>query len=188
MSDITIYLCTGLILAGISGASIFIKKTIGDLPDRIHQKNMEQIKHINSKELQIDNYFRQISGKEIETLLFSWTDYISKVWSEDLTGVDVPKMTSDVLRFGSGEAIRRLAVMLQFEFSIKKKEDPTKALDNFVWYYLIAYVVVQLKNDFTGHDIDPTDIIKLRLEDYENKETKNKFKEAQKEAKKLLGI
>ncbi|MDK2940971.1 MAG: hypothetical protein PWP56_484 [Acetobacterium sp.] len=80
--------------------------------------------------------------------------------------------------------------MTQFEFLLSRK-DPKKIaedLDNFVWYYLIAYVVVQLKNDFTGHEINPTDIIKLRLKDYENEDTQKKVEQGQKRAKKLLGI
>lgn len=199
--NLAIYICTLLFIATIAGMSIFIKKLIGDIPVRIHEKNMEAIKHLHaleaedmkhdhSKELQIENYFRQISGEKIENLFFEWTDYISKIWSADTSGFDKVKMTSDILRFGSGETVRRLAVLLQFEFSIQDKDTTKKAedLDNFVWYYLTAYVIVQLKNDFTGYAIDPTDIIKLRLSDYESKDTKEKFEKGQEKAKKLLGI
>ncbi|MEL7659594.1 hypothetical protein [Acetobacterium wieringae] len=193
MSDLTIYLCTGLILAGISGASVFIKKTIGDLPDRIHQKNMEQIKHINSKELQIDNYFRQVSGKEIESLLNLWMRLIPNNTNSSgkLTDEETLKRMNETIMYGSEETIRRLAILQQYIYKDLASCDDNgdqKRICAFGGYFLIAYTICQLKKDFTGYDINPEDIMRITVTDYEDTSNKNIFDKAHGIAKEKLGI
>lgn len=60
---------TNLLLV-LLGALVFgiyksIENSIGNLPNRIHDKNMQKMKTQDERDLQVESYYRQISGEEI---------------------------------------------------------------------------------------------------------------------------
>ena len=72
------------IYPGYKGIKKGIENSISGLPQRIHEINLEEMKDKNSnlmqdkehkttRELQVDNYYRSISGQKIEKLfLIGW--------------------------------------------------------------------------------------------------------------------
>ncbi|HGF7896828.1 hypothetical protein [Enterococcus faecium] len=76
-----------IVSAGLIGIKKGIEDVLSGIPQRIHEKNMEEIKNNNSnlmqdkehkttRELQVDNYYRSISGIKIEKLFSDWMDMI----------------------------------------------------------------------------------------------------------------
>ena len=77
-----------LIYPGYIGIKKAIENSISELPQRLHEIKIEEIRNKNSnimqdkehqttRELQIDNYYHSISGKKIEALFSNWMDMIA---------------------------------------------------------------------------------------------------------------
>lgn len=55
------------------------ENSIGNLPNRLHDKNMQKLKTQDEKLLQIESYYRQISGAEVEKTFYDWTSLLTKM-------------------------------------------------------------------------------------------------------------
>lgn len=161
------------------GITVAIEKGISEIPNRFHEKNMEEIRHNYSltlqnkeqtsvRELQIDNYYRSISGVKLEKLFSEWTnmisapDKVSKLKQEQMSA-----MVKDLMMYGSRESVKLGSLFMQYMYRDKIKEDK----DNpFKILYLGAKLIASMKKDFTGHEVEPEDLLSLKIKDITSKE------------------
>lgn len=190
-----------ILLGGFYGIKIFMESAIGKVPDRLHDLQLKEVEHenslnledhraSNSRNLQVESFFREVSGLKLEEILGEWTSMLTDAKRFALkTPEEINDMIKRLLLYGSEESIRRGAIFQQYNYTtMVKHSERTKDYDPAVLVYLVAYLIQQLKKDFTGYEIDPDDIIKMKITDYETPSNKKRFKNGQKEAKKLLGL
>lgn len=193
---IIVLLASTLVNGILRGLYKFFINKIGGVPLRKHEINIEEIKSLKSYELQVDSYYRDISIKEVSALIEKWYLLVfdnEKILSKNETkNIKIIKeVTNDTIAYGSRETIRRLAVFQNYNYEnylLKKdeQEDECNKLKEvtFIGMYLMCYVISSLKKDFTGEGIDPEDLIKIKLNNYnENVEF---LLECHIEAKRLL--
>ena len=191
--NIIVQLIVGAVLAGIY---FMVKNALSELPKRIHNKNMEELKHIyeletekerygNSKNLQVENYFRQISGSEIEKVFSEWLEPLvdPKSYTEKENMND---MIKKAIMYGSRETVEKVATLQQFNFENQNKSGGMTEIDTYTMMYLIAFIAVQLKKDFTGYSLNPDDIIKCKIKDYYKADIKEKFRLGRENAEKIF--
>lgn len=172
-----------------------IEQGISELPQRIHEKNMQELIHSNeienidteyknSRELQVDNYYRSISGNKIEGLFSKWMDLIvdtAKIGK--LPAKEVNNMLKELMMFGSEETIRIAAIFQQYNFSERISEPDGEP---FTLLFIGASLLASLKKDFTGYTIEPEHLIMIKINDFSKEENKHRWDKARKEAKELL--
>lgn len=106
-----------LIYPGYIGIKKAIENSISELPQRLHEIKIEEIRNKNSnimqdkehqttRELQIDNYYRSISGKKIEVLFSNWMDMIANTEKvENLKAPVLNKMIKELMMYGSTRTV-----------------------------------------------------------------------------------
>ncbi|MGO1818908.1 MAG: hypothetical protein ACTH0S_04415 [Senegalia sp. (in: firmicutes)] len=174
VKDFIIVLLASIFLNGIlSGIYQFFINKIGGSPLRKHEANIEEIKSLKSHELQVDSYYRDISIKQVSTLIETWYQLVfdnEKLLTKNETKnlQLIKKVTNDTIAYGSRETIRILAVFQNYNYEhyLLKRDDDTTNESTFVGMYLMSYLISSLKKDFTGDGIDPNDLLKIKLTDY----------------------
>lgn len=81
----------------------------------------------------------------------------------------IKEVTNDTIAYGSKETIRRLAVFQNYNFKHSTSRETSDNPDEstFVGMYIVSYVISSLKKDFTGEGINPEDLLKIKLTDYD---------------------
>jgi len=189
-----------LIIPIANGFKKAIEKAISDIPQKLHEKRMEEIKLENSlllqqdnqksvRELQIDNYYRSISGKSIEKLFSDWTDLILD--SEKINKTPekrryekLNQMIKDVIIYGSAETVRLASILQQYNFRTLENIDDER--NPYELMYLGAIVICSMKKDFTGHEIQPEQLFDIKIKDMFKSETRAQFKSAKATVEKIL--
>lgn len=150
---------------------------------RIIENNIKQKKEYKSAhQLQIESYFRDISGSKLEDLFSKWTDALI---SENSFAkfVENPKNVEILMRntimYGSNRTISVAALFMQFIYNDKTEESSSKdncsensekAEDyehNLKGLAYLAELISSLKLDFSGYDISPQLILQIKFEDWE---------------------
>lgn len=193
----------GMIIFGDPIKSYFLN-LIGQQPNRKHELNIENIRSQKAYELQVDNYFRDISSDRISNLFKSWYDFffnehtIPNRTNPDKVVIELEKNVDELIAYGSGETIRRLAFLQSSNYENQRKfekgeytpgyyhKDDKFDKDVYKNIYLMSYIIVSLKKDFTGSKIDATDLIKIKKNDY--KEHEKAFIKANEDIKKMLSL
>lgn len=206
--DISIIFIISILVNGImhglvKGVGGYFEKSISGIPERSHDISMEDLRSQKAYELQIDSFFRDVSTKEISNLLNDWYNLafnpkrITDIPQNKLEN-KISDMINKTIAYGSKETIRRLAVFQYNNYineanKMKDNYQPEyyssgESLDKntYVMMYLISYIVASFKKDFTGADIDPNDLMKIKIKDYSKHE--DSFERAHKDAKELLHI
>lgn len=182
MDIITILLL--LILGAVTIAGYFFK----DLPKLIRELKVEKFKSSNLKNLQVEAFYREVKSSEIDDALKYWTSLVMDM-DNSLKNVESlnwikknKKMQQTVFMYGSGETVGILTVMMQYQYNKKDVEGD----NNYQFLIYLAYLACSLKKDFTGHDIDPIDLLRLRITDIDSMEVKRKFDDAKSKVEKSL--
>lgn len=180
---------------GFMGIRKGIENAISGIPQRIHEKDMEEIKNNNSslmqekehkttRELQVDNYYRSISGDKIENLFFKWmdiiadTDRIGKLKKEELRD-----MIKELMMYGSPRTVYIGALFQQYNY---KRPSTSKDFNAFELLYLGASLVASMKKDFTGYDVDPEMLLRMKITDIDSDQNREKFRIAKENANKII--
>lgn len=172
-----------------AGVIKYLNNKIGNLPTRQHEIDIEDLKALKSHELQVDSYYRNISVDKISELFEEWYEFLFD--NDGLTLEGIKKTINKTLLYGSGETIRRLAIFQNNNYSIHgsgetESENKIDSEDTYVSMYLISYILSSLKKDFTGEVINPDDLLKIKINDYDS--NRKTFEAAHEKAKKLLSI
>ena len=189
-----------IIIPIANGFKKAIEKAISDIPQKLHEKRMEEIKQENSlflqqenqksvRELQIDSYYRSISGKSIEKLFSDWTDLILD--SEKINKTPekrryekLNQMIKDVVIYGSAETVRLASILQQYNFRTLENIDDER--NPYELMYLGAIVICSMKKDFTGHEIQPEQLFDIKIKDMYKDKTQEQFKSAKNVVEKIL--
>ncbi|MBC1362356.1 hypothetical protein IA938_08590 [Listeria welshimeri] len=141
---------------------------------------------MNAKNMQIDNFFRSISGDKLEKTFDKWSNLILDLekFSEKTNVSEMNMMLKNVFMYGSSETVRVATLFQQFNYKVGKKE--RNKMDNWILMLLAAETICSLKFDFTGHKVDSMTLIRLKINDIEKPEVKEKAEEAMEFVKQLI--
>lgn len=135
---------------------------------------VEDRKHINSKELQKEAYYKDLSGNTLEKLLKTWTGYIVNI--ESLSKLNEQRMSQlkiDTLMYGSTKTVNDFSKYMNLAYYGKDsyEENLTDEEHSFLSLILFAQIICDLKYDFTGYEISPETILEIQIKDYKEMTT-----------------
>lgn len=129
----------------------------------------------NARYMQISNYYRESSGKEMHRILERWTEMLFKIEDSKvknrMNNVDkLNQLINDTYLYSSPETCRRVAKYQQYAYT---KLD-TKEHQPLATIILVSGVITSLKHDFTGDWISIEETLRIKLNDYVHNEKKIK--------------
>ncbi|MCT1186653.1 hypothetical protein EFL96_12250 [Lactococcus lactis] len=168
--DIVFSILLALIFVGLTTVGYFLK----DLPTLLRELRVEESRKNSEKEIQREIFFRQLKGSELANTLEDWSDLIMNLDKTSKTATDGDRLSAlqkRVLLYGSDRSVKILSETMQNFYHSSE--------NSFIAICFICHLICSLKYDFTGYEILPIDIIKIKIKDYDSKENKEKFTEAQ---------
>ncbi|TLQ03636.1 hypothetical protein FEZ51_08505 [Pediococcus stilesii] len=148
----------------ISGLLFIIAIFINRLPYMMENKILQEQKTRDSHEIQIESYFKELGGKEQKDVLNEWTEVLTFLKPIE----DVNLLTDLVHRtvlYGSSRTIKILSIMAQYSYKGMAKDGNE---NKFMIY--VAFLICSLKKDFSGQDIDPLTLLKVKINDISDAE------------------
>lgn len=132
---------------------------------------MEQLRGKNERELQIESYFREVSGRDLNEVLSDWATLIDDLNDQERSQSEinehVKKLTTKTFVYGSPRTTKILGMMQQHSYSQNKRgKNAEKDPNNTKLIVYTSFMIASLKEDFTGYRIDPTAFLKIRLTDF----------------------
>lgn len=132
------------------------------IENNIKQKNEYKSAH----QLQIESYFRDISGTKLEDIFAKWTDALITEnsfnrFAEEQENVE--SLIRNTIMYGSNRTVNLASLYLQFIYT--SKESHESDLINIAY---LASIISSLKSDFSGYNVEPQLILKIKLTDWED--------------------
>lgn len=152
---------------------VYLVKTSDLLRDKFQKRNAQS--------LQVEEYFRKVSGDELNKLLNNWLDRLDTSKTKNFTSkeaIDIVKRTTAV---SSSRTTVILAAMLQHIYSNEDNETEQNAI---VLVMYIAAIIDSLKYDFTNQRSGIFAIIQTKINDFASNQ--KKYRRAYKVYKKEL--
>lgn len=154
----------GIISIVISVLLILIIYFIRKIPTMVNDKLKDNRSFQNSHDLQVEAYFRQVGNEETKKLLDDWISLIVKI-NDDHNAKKITELTQRTILLGSSRTVKIMANMMQFNY--KNSQNNQNEDFSFAFMIYIAMIISSLKQDFTGYKIDPLDIIRMKVNDYD---------------------
>ena len=152
----------------INGVSKGVENGIAKRPEFVHEKAMEITRIQAQKDIQVDSYFREVSGSKMIEILEFWVGFISNPdKASNLSKDEFMGQMETLIKFASARSIKIFANMQQMSY-----QGPLLGDDNFKYLMYVCYLIAQLKEDFTGQKIDPLDLLRAKMNDYSKSENK----------------
>ncbi|GKT04503.1 hypothetical protein [Furfurilactobacillus entadae] len=155
------------ILATIGTVLLFVLIiVIQQLPKHVSADVIKRLEFSNNRQLQVEQYFRQIGGDELQSVLNDWTEYITKMDEKNKElGTDKGRqnfidLTHKTLLYGSKKTVVLLSLLNQYNY---KGQGDGGA--KFMIY--MANLIASLKYDFTGYEMNPLDLLMTKITDYD---------------------
>lgn len=136
----------------------------------------------NSINLQREAYFREVSGQKLADILNSWTSMLTNDSTfKNIKTNKFEKMIKECLMYGSEDTVNILSTFMQYIYTNSKD-------DNFASnsMLLLCNLICSLKHDFTGYNMEPLDLIKTKVNDFDENDNATIFTKAEKFAKQLI--
>ncbi|MDC2804816.1 hypothetical protein [Leuconostoc suionicum] len=162
-----------LVQIGVIGGTL-IFSIIKIVPGVIAKALEQQRDYDFKKALQVDSFYRQSGSSILQELMNDWiklaTDmnYVEKVDEKFIT-----ELTQKTIGYASSRTIKIAAAYFQLTYisnAVDEKGETDSLLQSSTNQKGIVYfaaIVASLKKDFTGEEISPTDILRLKITDYE---------------------
>lgn len=170
----------------ILGVLAVIGWFLRDAPKLLRELEVEKKRGENQKNLQVESYFREISGEDLNGTLRGWTSLIDTLGDKKIKEKEIEilmkKLTSDTFMYGSAKTTKILALMQQNVYDHEKNGQGT----NYHTMVYVSLMVASLKEDFTGEKVDSLDFLRLRLNDFNDEEMNKKLVKIEKEILKEL--
>lgn len=162
----------------IGALGIYVFYQVKKLPDLFADKFKMNKEQNFAKEMQVDNFYRQSNSSNMQDVMKKWMGYASDIKIlTDLKGeAGIKKLTDlsrDTMLYGSEKSIKLMAVMFQQSYSTRGRDSTTD--EGLKMWVNMAMIAMSLKADFTGIDVDPLEMLKVRLNDYTENESKLKL-------------
>lgn len=167
-----------------SGLLIFLIQFLSSKLKYNQDQKLKEIEKNNTKEIQREAFYRNQNGDELRKLVEEYTLVITdpslfgkakdnKVLKKNATDADnkkhVTNLMGSLIIYGSEEAILIASLLMQDIYSSEEteKNPNTEEKNQNIWmkYWLAAKLVAQLKSDYTGIEVEPMDIFKLKIND-----------------------
>lgn len=158
---------------------LFILIAINNLPNHIYKMFEEKYKNKNNRQLQIESYFKQLGGKKQEEILSKWADFLTNMEEtlnkytkkDEKSKTRLMELMHDTIMYGSDRTIKYVAYFrMQASQDVEKNNDQRENYENQKYVVIMACIVSSLKEDFTGYKIDPLDLLKIIISDYDEYE------------------
>lgn len=189
-------LLSTFILFAISVVGWFLKEAFVLL----RELRVERLRSETEQNLQIESYFREVSGKDLNEILKKWSTLIDDLNSNSMTDKQLTKhmkdLTTKTFMYSSTRTTKILGLMQQLTYENGKIEKKIKVrygkekkneTDHRTIVYT-SFIIASLKEDFTGYEIDPLDFLRLRLTDFNDPDVNGKIKQAEKDILEKLKI
>lgn len=165
----------------ISVLLLLILVGVYNLPNHVYKLIEEKYKSKNSQQLQVESYFRQISGSKQEEILSKWTSFLTdmenatkkySIENKESTKL-FRELIHDTIMYGSDRTIRYVdgfKLIPKFDLNTKASESIdqlTKQVKEQKPVVYMACIICSLKQDFTGYKNSPIDLLKITIRDYE---------------------
>ncbi|MDF7683509.1 hypothetical protein PT287_08355 [Lactobacillus sp. ESL0679] len=133
---------------------------------KIMAKNIEQSNEFKSShQLQIESYFRDISGTKLEKTFSQWTDAILNIdsFTEFIKDEDnINDLIKNTILYGSSKTIEIASLMMHYIYTHNQSEDDSGLME--MAYF--SEIISSLKSDFSGYNVSPQVILKLKFNDW----------------------
>ena len=148
-----------ILVVGI-GFLYYYMKSMAELNAKLM---LETKKSQDTSHLQQEAYFREISNEDMSDLIDNWLGMLTdpEKSSKELDS-KMKDMIRDVMKYGSERTVNLFSNYMQCNYQ-QKLED----IDVITW---IACIISSLKFDFSGYKVDPMDLIKIKINDYNEQE------------------
>lgn len=148
--------------------TILTSVVVASLVTALWEYVKSKINFKQSKHLQIDNFYREISGKSLHGTLEDWSELLffatDKKVEKKLASDDyLKKLIHRAYIYSSEETCRRVSNFQQY-FYITDEEDR----NSYEIMVMIAGVISSMKLDFTGESVSVKDTLRMKLTDYED--------------------
>lgn len=149
--------------------TIVFSGIIGGFLSYYFNKKLENLKIKSNRDLQVESFFRDISGQKIEKSFNEWTSLffnmtmIDKMKQKDLEN-KLNKMLTEIFLYGSSNTIKKAVTMQQYTYKMNQEQ---QQINSLVYMFLFASVICSLKKDFTGYEIEEKELIQMMIKDYE---------------------
>lgn len=150
LTNVLLVIILGVVLA-------YITKTPNYLRDKLQKGN--------SKALQVESFYRQISGDNLRDIVDRWNEqYFDNMHgSQNIDQEALEGLIKETITLASSKTNIYLAAMLQHIYTHPTEdENNSDAPTDFSLMVYMALIVTSLKEDFTGETMDYT----LLLQDY----------------------
>ncbi|WP_273752826.1 hypothetical protein [Leuconostoc mesenteroides] len=145
---------------------IWLIAVIKKIPDAVSDKIKDERNFAHTKQLQIDNFFRQNSGSEMQRVLFSWVEILSdetKIGELSENG-GLKKLINETVGYSSPNTIKLMGMFFQNLYTNNvEKEGQDSDMSTLVY---VAMIASSLKYDFSGEEIDSFDLLRIQFNDY----------------------
>lgn len=129
----------------------------------------------HSKRLQIDNFYREVSGKKMHDILEKWSELIffatdTKVEKKLKDDKYLNGLLHETYIYSSSETCKRMSNFQQYLYKNHKSDSNSQAQkeDYYDILVLVAGIVTSLKYDFTGEWVGIDDTLRTKLVDFES--------------------
>ncbi len=149
----------------------FVISTVKKMPDMLAEKLRDEREFSFKQALQIDSYYRQ--DGVLQDILMKWakyamdTDFVTNSMNTDRGKQRLNELLQKTVGYGSPKTIKLLSYMFQEIYTDNEEKRIENNLpEGMTTLVVLAMVVSSLKKDFTGQDIDPLDIMKIKINDF----------------------
>ncbi|MGY4789944.1 hypothetical protein ACXDFG_04260 [Pediococcus pentosaceus] len=156
----------------ISGLLFLIVIFINRLPYMLENRILQDQKTRDSHEIQIESYFKELGGKEQKEVLEEWSKIL--IYMEPVSDVNkLNKLIHKTVIYGSVKTINILSLMTQYTYTDMKTDLERESKSNSKFMIYVAFLCCSLKQDFSGQQIDPLTLLKVKISDI--KESENEY-------------
>ena len=140
---------------------------------KIVGNNIKQKKEFKSShQLQIESYFRDISGSKLEEIFSTWTDaLISEDTFSEFTKEkeNVASLIKSTVMYGSNRTLSLAALLMQYIYKQDSSNNSNDSDDGIglMGLAMLAELISSLKSDFSGYKVLPQLILEIKYNDWD---------------------
>ncbi|PCF40207.1 hypothetical protein [Staphylococcus delphini] len=142
-------------------------------------RSIEKYKHNNALDLQAESFYKEHSGNELKELLWSWSELVLNIEKiKEMSTEDFQTLFQKTFVYGSERTINLVSSYQQHNYKIEQNED-----HNYKSLVYVAMISSSLKQDFTNQIVDPLQILKIKITDYDDTKIRKYYRSIEKEIK-----
>lgn len=151
------------------------------IPKIIENRISKKDELVNSRKLQIESYFRQLSGDKLQNIFSSWTglffDDMEKQKNSHRLEREIGDLIKKTIMFSSARTVKLMSYMQSYIYKNNDSKKSTEStVDPIKQMAYLSMIITSLKYDFSGYKIEPYIIMKSKITDFDDiKEKYDKY-------------